>query len=504
MAAFRFSCPSCQGVLQGDDAMRGKQVRCPTCQAVFSVPGPGAPPESCWHVARNKSKEGPYTKAQLKQLAARGQLRPQDMVIREDEGKWLPAASLQGLFPAVTKPPLAIFVGPTPRGGSTAPVASPLGAAATSIAAGNTDGQQPISLRRRVRWPWIGGAGAAVVLLAGVGVLALTGVFSPRDDSQQTGPGEKQAGLPPGEGFLGGISLVQFRLDEVAADGNASTRPPDQTRGSSRAKAVAWLRANNAFGPKHRMVDQLAKALDEVDGGKAFFLRLGTRLVKSRKPTLLAGRNGAFQAFEVAPELAGKWIPELLTEFKTTSALDEVVEPVPAVILDKLKFDKAFGLDGRSKLTGSVTYQKLKALEGTLGLRLTYMAGEYTHTRYHRFGQGLARDRGTLDFSFPPLHVKDNSLGGTVPVFVELCSFKSPDQRGKVVVLSNSVPALLYISDRGDRGEEEEQQPPPAVSAPKAPTYPGTLVRFIDRDCLKASAISLAIRARNARSSSVP
>ena len=216
--------------------------------------------------------------------------------------------------------------------------------------------------------------------------------------------------------------------------------PSDQARGSSRDKAVTWLRANNAFGPKHRMVDQLAKALDEVDGGKAFFIRLGTRLVKSRKPTLLEGRNGAFQAFEVPPELAGKWIPELLTEFKATSALDEVVEPAPAVILDKLKFDNASGFDDRRNLTGSVAYQKVKGYEGMLILRLTYMAGEYTHTRYQRFDQGLSEDKGTLDFSFPALHVEANPLSGTVPVFVELCSFKGPGRPGKVVVLSNSVP----------------------------------------------------------------
>jgi len=256
---------------------------------------------------------------------------------------------------------------------------------------------------------------------------------------------------PSCHGFLF-LLAVGILPDGSAAGGKAPTLH-GQTRGSSREKAVAWLRANNTFGPKHRMVDQLARALDEVDGGKAFFLRLGTRLVKSRKPTLLAGRNGAFQAFEVAPELAGKWIPELLTEFKTTSALDEVVEPVPVVIVDSLRFDNASGLDARRKLTGSVTYQKLKALDENLGLRLTYMAGEYTHTRFYRFGRGLAGDKGTLDFSFPPLQDEANTLGGPVPAFVELCSFQGPAQRGKVVVLSNSVPALLNIGKRAQEGQ---------------------------------------------------
>lgn len=216
-------------------------------------------------------------------------------------------------------------------------------------------------------------------------------------------------------------------------------------RGSSRDKAIAWLRANNAFGPRHRMAEQLVQGLDEVDGGKAFFVRLGTRQVKSHKPTLLAGRNGAFQVFEVPPAQAGKWIPELLTELKITAPLDEVVTPVPRVLLDNLKFDNASALPARQKLTGTVAFRTGRALEGDLGLRLTFMAGEYTYTRSYGLAHQLPGEQGVLNFTFPPLQGRTYRVSGLVPVFVELCTFSG--ERRKATVLSNSIAALLNIGE---------------------------------------------------------
>src|SRR5271167_2361402 len=47
----------------------------------------------------NKQKLGPYSVAQLQEMAASGQLRPSHMVIRDGDHSWLPAASVEGLFP---------------------------------------------------------------------------------------------------------------------------------------------------------------------------------------------------------------------------------------------------------------------------------------------------------------------------------------------------------------------------------------------------------------------
>jgi hypothetical protein len=540
MAAFRFSCPSCQGLLQGEDALRGKQVRCPTCQHVFPVPAAASANPNAWFVARNKTKEGPYTSAQLKQLATAGQLGPQDMVLREGHGKWLPAASIKGLLPAVattaiTTPPLATLVGPTPRHGSDAPVAIPLNGEMPPP-------YQPRSQRRRGSWPWLAAAAAGVLVVAGVamGVLMWSGAFSKKGESsafdttyiaadfdsavivhprrmlqspllakalpaeaidssiaesgidprkvekvvvllQPLGlpvGGKSQAALPATRERPVEIRPVQFSPEVVLAQAPAPGSAAPAGRASAAEKAIAWLRVNNAFGPRHRLVEQLATPLREVDGDKAFFLRLGTRLVKSKKPTLLAGKNGSFQAFEVPPEFAGKWIPELVTEFKTTAPLGDQLEP-ELVTLEKLQIDSASGVDPRRKLTGSVIYRKRGELRGPLGLRVTYMAGEYTYTRSVRLGRPLDEEKGTLEFSFPPLHVDKQTLDGVLPAFVELCAFPEPR---KAVVLSNSLPALLHVMKEGTA---EEQQAPPGGDNDEVPFNLGTILRFTEAQDMK-------------------
>lgn len=56
---------------------------------------------SAWYYTKDgKTKIGPVTAAQLKELARSGQLGPTDMVRREDMPKWMPASRVQGIFPA--------------------------------------------------------------------------------------------------------------------------------------------------------------------------------------------------------------------------------------------------------------------------------------------------------------------------------------------------------------------------------------------------------------------
>jgi hypothetical protein len=100
------------------------------------------------------------------------------MVLPEGQGKWLPAASIKGLLPAVaapalTTPPVATLVGSTPRGGSDAPTAIPLNGEILPD-------YRPRSKGRRGLWPWVAGAAAALLAMAGiaVGVLAWTGFFA--------------------------------------------------------------------------------------------------------------------------------------------------------------------------------------------------------------------------------------------------------------------------------------------------------------------------------------
>jgi hypothetical protein len=59
-----------------------------------------------WFVVRSGSEEGPITPQQLKQLAESGQLRPDDLVRREDAQTARPAREIKGLFaPSPGSPP---------------------------------------------------------------------------------------------------------------------------------------------------------------------------------------------------------------------------------------------------------------------------------------------------------------------------------------------------------------------------------------------------------------
>ena len=55
---------------------------------------------SNWHYARDGQRFGPFSSAQLQQLAAAKRLLPTDTVWREGMQGWQPAASIKGLFPA--------------------------------------------------------------------------------------------------------------------------------------------------------------------------------------------------------------------------------------------------------------------------------------------------------------------------------------------------------------------------------------------------------------------
>ena len=59
-----------------------------------------------WYYAKGKQKHGPFTEAQLKELAASGDLLPTDMVWKPGMQAWTKASSLEGIIPG--PPPLPI------------------------------------------------------------------------------------------------------------------------------------------------------------------------------------------------------------------------------------------------------------------------------------------------------------------------------------------------------------------------------------------------------------
>ncbi len=66
--------------------------------------------DKVWWYAKADKRFGPHTAAELKALAAGGQLAPTDMVWKEGLANWLQASSVQGLIPGATggtPPPLS-------------------------------------------------------------------------------------------------------------------------------------------------------------------------------------------------------------------------------------------------------------------------------------------------------------------------------------------------------------------------------------------------------------
>lgn len=65
--------------------------------------------EILWYYAHDQQQMGPVSSAELKRLAAAGQLAVDDLVWREGMDEWAPAGRVKGLFPqreaAVAEPP---------------------------------------------------------------------------------------------------------------------------------------------------------------------------------------------------------------------------------------------------------------------------------------------------------------------------------------------------------------------------------------------------------------
>ncbi len=69
-----------------------------------------------WYVARGGHKVGPFTPADLQQLAKFGLLQPSEMLWREGLSKWVEASTIAALFPAPTQKRYWLALADKPRG----------------------------------------------------------------------------------------------------------------------------------------------------------------------------------------------------------------------------------------------------------------------------------------------------------------------------------------------------------------------------------------------------
>jgi hypothetical protein len=133
-------------------------------------------------------------------------------------------------------------------------------------------------------------------------------------DKKVTKPDENKPGTPPDPKDPRGP------IKAVAQD--------DASQKKSRDQLQAWLQANLTLSPETGALDKMLSQFDSgVKQGKGFELTLGSGLVKSGKPALVAGRNGSFHVFELTPAQVKDRVDERSTNFGTTSVSKELLDP---------------------------------------------------------------------------------------------------------------------------------------------------------------------------------
>jgi hypothetical protein len=159
--------------------------------------------QSSFFLARDKKKLGPFSWGQLQEMAGSGQLGPAEMILPPGSGKWVPASSLSGLFPAPTSAPAAL----APRsdenphrpgnGAATADLGEPLALSVSDRhALGRWRSYHPTG--SRIHNINIGIAAVFTLLLGGAAVGALVALIS----------GTPGNGWWIGVGLFGGLALL--------------------------------------------------------------------------------------------------------------------------------------------------------------------------------------------------------------------------------------------------------------------------------------------------------
>ena len=117
-----------------------------------------------WFVGRNGQQSGPFSPAQLRQLAASGQVSKGDLVWKEGLSNWVAASSIRGLFPEGGQVSATPSARPGPR-----PVAPPPRAPSPAEGGPTGGGFQGIDPAAIGQWPDGPGMIPAASGMAGAG-----------------------------------------------------------------------------------------------------------------------------------------------------------------------------------------------------------------------------------------------------------------------------------------------------------------------------------------------
>jgi hypothetical protein len=287
---------------------------------------------------------------------------------------------------------------------------------------------------RRSRLPLV--VTAVVVVLLGLGVAASwpawRGLFRDSPPAAEQPPPPEPEKPPPAS------SPVAEPLPEVV-----TLRQGPLSRAEIRAEIIAWVKANNRWGPEcelvGRVVEELDASLPRADGCQ---LALGSRLLKAEQTSIVAAHPGGLFLLALPAELAqdmGVKPTARVTRWFVPKGRE--VRPERArVLLSRLTIDNRDHLDGRQQVTGSLAYHFNEKSEGEYALRLTFYTGTWRRILItYPKGLGATAD-GELHFAFGPLQ-DDKGPRGPLVVFLELAS----RQGDQTVIASNAVAALVRV-----------------------------------------------------------
>jgi hypothetical protein len=277
----------------------------------------------------------------------------------------------------------------------------------------------PGASKRRHKWlAALAGGLLAVGLL--VGFASWAGYFAgPQGENPRA----------PASGERGG--------EEGVTDGRREAPRP-----SARDQALAWLKANSTID---RVVEDMTREIDRrLAPGKAFTLRLGPKLVKSGRATLLAGRQHDFFRFEYPGDHGD--VTDFGLALAVTDPQQVELHADPPVRLTDLHVDDARSLDGDGKIIGSVRYRCRGSVPGKpLSVRLTLMWAKRTDSHYCATKQ-LAQE-GTLSFEFEPLFADGTRDTGSQVLFFDLCFVPEP-AAAPAQQWSNTVAEMIVVQDK--------------------------------------------------------
>jgi len=108
--------------------------------------------DAVWYYSQGDKQQGPVTAAQLKQLAASGQIKAVDLVWKDGMEDWAPAAQVEGLFPKPGDAPVPAPASP-PSGGAPAIQTRPATPGRWSSSSANPPGgKSPLAIFEVLRY----------------------------------------------------------------------------------------------------------------------------------------------------------------------------------------------------------------------------------------------------------------------------------------------------------------------------------------------------------------